>query len=291
MRKLLPLFLFCLSVDVIPAAQTIREFRWPALKAAGQVKNGEVMTAGPGTEVDCLMLSNTLARPAPVEILSIDQPGITAPVYALRGRVRYEGVEGTGYLEMWNLFSDGSAYFSRTLATQGPLASLSGSSAWRDMALPFSAAGTEKRPSKLVLNLVLPGRGKVWIGPLTLVQYDEREDPLASSGAWWNDRQGGMIGGIGGLVLGLGGALIGLLSSRGRGRSVVLMLMAAVALLGSAALIAGIVAVLHKQPYGVYYPLLLGGGLGAALFGGLRPAIRRRYAAIELRRMTAADAV
>jgi hypothetical protein len=71
----------------------------------------------------------------------------------------------------------------------------------------------------------------------------------------------------------------------------VLAAMALVTALSAIALAAGIFAVTHGQPYGVYYPLLLGGGLGFMLFGGLRPMVRRRYDEIELRRMSAADAV
>jgi hypothetical protein len=291
MRKLLSAVMLCALLDTALAEQAVREFSWPELKAAGRSKAGEVAPRGMGGDAGSLVLSNASARPATVELLVIDQPGITASVYALRGRIRYEGVEGTGYLEMWNHFADGSAYFSRTLAGQGPMAALSGTSGWRDLALPFSAAGTSKRPARLVVNLVLPGKGKVWIGPLKLVQYEEREDPLAVSGAWWTDRQGGLFGGIAGSLVGLAGALVGMLCMRGRGRAAAMAVMTALTVLGALALIFGIVAAGLGQPYGVHYPLLLGGGLGLMLFGGLRPIIRRRYAEIEMRRMSAADAV
>lgn len=291
MKKWMALLMICLWSSPASAEQVVRGFSWSQLKAAGRLTNGDVMPMGQGSDAESLALSNQSARPVRVEILVIDQPGITAPVYALRGRIRCEGVEGVGYMEMWSHFPDGAAYFSRSLAGQGPMAGLSGTSSWRDMVLPFSAAGTAKRPSRLVVSLVLPGRGKVWIGPLKLVQYAESEDPLASSGQWWTERDGGLIGGIAGCLLGLAGALIGLLSAGGRSRSVVMGVMAVVAILGAIVLVIGIVAAAHGQPYGVYYPLLLGGGLGFALFGGLRPMVRRRYDAIELRRMSAADAV
>jgi hypothetical protein len=291
MRKWMALLLVCLWSDPAPAQQIVREFSWSELKAGGSLKNGDVVSAAQGSGIESLEISNQSTQPVRIEVMVIDQPGITEAVYALRGRVRYEGVEGVGYLEMWSHFPDGSAYFSRTLAGQGPMANLSGTSAWRDMALPFSAAGTTKRPSRLVFNVVQPGKGRVWIGSLRLVQYRQGEDPLASSGEWWTERDGGLIGGIGGAVMGLAGALIGVLSARGRSRTVVLAVMALVTALSAIALAAGIFAVTHGQPYGVYYPLLLGGGLGFMLFGGLRPMVRRRYDEIELRRMSAADAV
>jgi len=42
-------------------------------------------------------------------------------MYVVRGRVQYNDVEGVAYLEMWNVMPDGSRFFSRTLAEQGPM--------------------------------------------------------------------------------------------------------------------------------------------------------------------------
>ena len=271
------------------AGEQLREFHWSELKAAGQLQNGEVVTPGPDNRGECLMVENQGAEPVTLQLLKVDRPGISLPIYAIRGRIRYEAVEGTGYLEMWNYFPDGSAYFSRTLGESGPTASLRGTSDWRDVSIPFSAAGTAKRPSILVINLVLPGKGRVWLGALTLFQYRENENPMALSRAWWTDRQGGIIGGIGGTVLGLMGALIGILVQTGRARSFVLGLMITLSALGVAILAGGITALALAQPYGVWFPLLLGGGLSAVLFGCLIPVARRRYAEVELRRMTSAD--
>src|SRR2546426_2211176 len=65
-------------------------------------------------------------------LVAIDRPGIDGDGYALSGRIRYQGVVGVGFLGMWSGFSDGSRYFSRTLASDGPHARISGDSGWRD---------------------------------------------------------------------------------------------------------------------------------------------------------------
>jgi hypothetical protein len=110
--------------------------------------------------------------------------------YALRGRVKYNGVATGSYLEMWNYLSEG-AFFSRSLDRSGPMGRLEGSSDWRIFVLPFMNRDGGSPPDKLVLNLVMMGAGTVEIGPLELVQFAAGEDPLADSSAWWSDRQAG----------------------------------------------------------------------------------------------------
>jgi len=215
-------------------------------------------------------------------LVAIADPAIRGNGYALTGRIRYRGVAGVGFLEMWSVFPDGARYFSRTLAGDGPQARISGDSEWRDFELPFNLNGSE-RPVRLELGLVLPGAARVWIGPLELTA------PGATSSAWWSDRTGGLIGGIAGSLIGITGAIVGVLIARGRGRRPVLTTMVALAVAGSALLVAGAVALAMSQPYAVYFPLILGGIILVAVFGpGFRRA-RRAYEDVELRRMRAMD--
>ncbi len=106
---------------------------------------------------------------------------------------------------------------------------------------------------------------------------------------WWGDRQGGIIGAIAGVVVGGLGALQGVLTSRGRAKETVMALTTVVLVAGILTLGLGIIAVVQGQPYGVYYPLLLAGGLGALLTGCMLPVIKRRYAEVEMRRISAMD--
>lgn len=215
-------------------------------------------------------------------LVAIDDPVIAGDAYALAGRIRYVGVTGVGFLETWSVFSDGGRYFSRTLASDGPQARISGDSDWRDFELPFYLNGPE-RPVRLELSLVLPGAGRVWIGPLELTS------PGAMSSAWWSDRAGGLIGGVAGSLIGITGAIVGVLVARGRGRRAVLATMAALAIIGGCLLVVGLVALARSQPYAVYFPLILGGIILVAVFGpGFRRA-RRAYEDAELRRMRAMD--
>jgi hypothetical protein len=225
--------------------------------------------------------------PGSTRIFSLDAPGVTGDSYAITGRVAYDDVAGDGYLEMWSDFAEGGRYFSRTLAASGPLAKLSGSSPERDFALPFFLTPDAPRPSRLEVNVVLPGAGHVVVSDLRFVP-----DASAATvpGAWWSDRTGGLLGGAAGSAVGMLGALIGVLCSLGRGRRFVLAGLLALGVSGLVLLAAGGLALAVRQPYGVWYPLVLLGGIDAVVAFSLLPTARRRYEELELRRMRALDA-
>ena len=197
---------------------------------------------------------------------------------------------GDGYLELWNHFPGYGPFFSRTVEDRGPMRALRGSSDWREFVLPFYITGNrDTSPTRLVLNVVLPGKGTVYLGPLRLVQYHGAADPMTAAGAWWSDRTAGWLGGIGGSMLGVLGGVIGLLGGRGKARRLVVALLGFMLVVGVASLIAGLIALLRSQPYGVYYPLVLLGILCTVLPTVMLATVRRRYEQAELRRMNAMD--
>ena len=95
------------SAEALPAGATLVAGGAGAGKASVQVVN-----PGPGP------LRATLAV--------FRRPALSTPYWSVRGRVRTEGVAGQGFLEMWSTFPDGSSFFSRTLAAEGPMRSLAG---------------------------------------------------------------------------------------------------------------------------------------------------------------------
>jgi len=212
----------------------------------------------------------------------IDHPPVDGAGYAIWGKVRYSGVEGAGFLEMWSVFPGRGRYFSRTMDTEGPVARIAGSSDWRTFELPFRVQDGVS-PSRLEVNLVLPGKGTVWIDSLQLVAG------LAEGSGWWSDRAGGIVGGVGGSLIGMMGALLGTLTAKRRARGFVLRSMLALTVLGAGLLLVGFAAVMLKQPYAVYFPLLLGGAIMAIVFGNGRRTARRAFEDAELRKMRALD--
>ena len=132
----------------------------------------------------------------------------------MKGRVRYENVSGDGYVEMWNVFANGR-YFTRTIGDQGPMRTITGNSDWRSIVLPFDATRAEAPPERLIINVVLPGRGEVTLVAMTLVELEPGE---WRSGV--NDSaQFDLWGGIAGATFGVFGGLLGWLGGLGEGEA------------------------------------------------------------------------
>ena len=274
---------------LVAPGDALSEFSWTKLHQAGGLPRVELVHAESKVAYERLKVTNPTDETVRMTILCLDDPKVTHATYALAGMVRCDRVAGQGYLEMLNVFPNGKRYFTRTLG-RGPLEPLSGSSGWRRFVLPFYITKTKDRPERLVVNVVLPGRGTVEVSTPVLIQYAAGEDPMAMPGQWWSDRAGGVVGGVLGALVGCLGGLIGWLGSRGVARGFVIGAIKALSFFGVCALAIGVVAVIRSQPYAVYYPLLVGGALCAAIPLGCLGRIRKRYEEIELRRMTALDA-
>jgi hypothetical protein len=107
--------------------------------------------------------------------------------------------------------------------------------------------------------------------------------------AWRDGRTAGMLGGVAGSIIGLIGGLIGVLGGLGKARRLVMSLLTFLSGVGVVCLVLGLGALVLSQPYGAYYPLLLLGFTCAIVPTALRGTVRRRFEAIELRRMKAMD--
>ena len=93
---------------------------------------------------------------AEVQGLSLDS---TKLVY--RAKVKSEALIGSAYLEMW-VWVDGKSYFSK-----GVQSSIKGTSDWKTLETPFILQKGQT-VNLVSLNLVINGRGTVWIDDLSL---------------------------------------------------------------------------------------------------------------------------
>jgi hypothetical protein len=265
-------------------AQEVRQFAWreKAMPAGAKLDGNGV-----------LEVANTNSTGRRVELLRVENPAVSAEVYALRGRVKYEGVQGDGFLEMWSVFppektgAPEGRFFSRTMAVSGDIGKITGSSDWREFQLPFNRSGSPAPPKQLEVNLVLPGSGTVYLEPIQLV-----ESPAALSGQakpWWSDRMAGLLGGTCGAVIGCLGSLLGFLAAKRKAKRFVLGTAYALIGFGCALAVAGLAAVLARQPYAVWFPLVLGAVLLLSIVPSRLRDMRRNYEDQELRRMAALD--
>jgi hypothetical protein len=214
-------------------------------------------------------------------LVSVTAPDLGRAGYVVSGQVRYSDVVGAAYLELWSVFADGSRYFSRTLATDGAMALLTGSSDWRPFEIPFSLQGGEP-PNRLEINVVLPGAGTVGIGTLRLSRVDAA--PALDQG-----QAIGLAGAVIGTTIGLYSALVSWLVGRRRARAFVIPSMTVLAGLGIVAIVAGAVAAILGTSLNVVIALVLPGIIVATAMRLAQPAIRAAYADAELRRMRAMD--
>lgn len=243
----------------------------PALAQEGELAARSFEVGGPATE----------------RIAVVEAPVVAGDRYAVSGTVAYEDVEGVGYLEMWSEFPDGGRYFSRTLDVGGPMGKLSGTSAERAFTLPFFLTPGAPRPVRLEVNVVLPAGGRVVVRNL---RFGSDVEAATTPGAWWSPETAGWGGGVAGSAVGVLGAAIGTLCSLGRGRRFVMAGLLALGVTGVLLAALGGVALALGQPYEVWYPLVLLGVLDPVLAFSLLPTARRRFEALELRRMQALDA-
>ena len=169
--------------DAAPDGKVVRKITWndvPLPKGTSLTKS-----AIHGSDT-ALVVEHGEAKPVQYALLSLENPGIHAKAYALRTTMRFTDVAGAGYLEMWNVFSPEEAgkedvrAFSRTLGPAGLMGRITGTSDWREVILPFDSTGAKGEPKKLEVNLFLPGKGRVEIADLELVEFADAKEMFAS---------------------------------------------------------------------------------------------------------------
>jgi len=108
---------------------------------------------------------------------------------------------------------------------------------------------------------------------------------------WWTVQEAGLLGAMGGAAIGIVGALIGTLAGafarQGKLKPVVMALLALLTVTCAGALVAGVTAVVAKQPYHVWFPLLLMGVIGTSIGAAMIPVMNNVYRQAEHRRFEA----
>ena len=111
-----------------------------------------------------------------------------------------------------------------------------------------------RAPSRLVVNVVLPGRGVIYLGPVQLMEQRGADAEGGGVSGRSPDRIAGLLWWIAGAMVGSIGALIGILTSLGRARRLVTLAATALVVCGTLAFVVGVVALARSQPYAVLPP-------------------------------------
>jgi hypothetical protein len=290
MRKI-PSFSLCLLCALTVSAQeTVSQFKSATLRPTPVTVEGR----------SCLKVENSSGFPVQVALATLTNVAVTGRFYSVSGEVKYNDVEGDGYLEMWSVFPSGR-YFSRGLEPVGPMGKISRTSGWRPFLLPFDRKGIAEMPTQLEINLVLPGRGTVYIGPIKFRENPEwNQYPNAAgvadvvrlelySSGWWPLFAAWKVTRIGVPVILALACLIGWLARRGDARRFVMATTAVCSTLGLVAVLATVVALAAGQPWWVWFPTAFFGLVLLAIFPLQMWRFRKRYGALELRRMASMD--
>lgn len=109
-------------------------------------------------------LRMTTNGPLVVQLFSTGDINIENARLIYRARVRTENLKGKAYLEMWCRFPGKGEFFSRALNMP-----LTGTTQWTTLETPFFLKKGEN-PDNVRLNMVINGKGTVWIDDIRLLK-------------------------------------------------------------------------------------------------------------------------
>ncbi len=104
----------------------------------------------------------TANQPTTVRLYETGDIDVENARLTYQAKIRTSDLQGKAYLEMWCQFTGRGEYFSRDLSSP-----LSGTTDWSTEETPFFLKKGEN-PDNVKLNLVIDGRGTVWIDDVHL---------------------------------------------------------------------------------------------------------------------------
>ena len=170
LNKKISAFAFMFSTIVFAAAcsqnsaETIMVKHYPIdslkeiISKSGIVLDKQITSDGNGS------VRITTDKPTTINLYETGDVNIENSQLIYQAKLRTEEVEGQVYIEMWCHFPGKGEFFSRAL--QSPL---SGNTEWTLQETPFFLKKSEN-PDNIRINLVINGKGTVWIDDIRLVK-------------------------------------------------------------------------------------------------------------------------
>ncbi len=132
--------------------QTIRTF---------SVNDRIIAQDGVRIDADTIRIESTEGRT--VRLYDVKDPSVHHCIVTYRVKMKAEKVEGRAFLEMWCSFPGRGEFFSKGLHQP-----ISGTSDWSRFEIPFYLKRGQT-PDLIKLNLVVEGRGVVWMKDIELL--------------------------------------------------------------------------------------------------------------------------
>jgi len=164
------LALFCLALMAAilvsgcskPSSTVIELKHYPVESMDGIISKANVAIDDQITSDGDGSLRITVNQPTTIRLYETGDIDIENARLTYQAKLRTESVEGKVYLEMWCQFTGKGEYFSRDLYSP-----LSGTVDWSTEETPFFLKKGEN-PDNVKLNLVVDGKGTVWIDDIHL---------------------------------------------------------------------------------------------------------------------------
>ncbi|MGH8703555.1 MAG: hypothetical protein ACREVR_20575 [Burkholderiales bacterium] len=99
-----------------------------------------------------------------IRLFEVEAPQAEQCLLAYRAKLKTEALAGRAFLEMWCRFPGRGEFFSKGLHH-----AVKGTTDWVSCETPFLLKKGE-RPDLIKLNLVIEGRGKVWVRDVQLLR-------------------------------------------------------------------------------------------------------------------------
>ena len=133
--------------------ETIRVFR----TTDATVSRGGIAVAEDGWAVDS-------SEAQTIRLFEVEAPQAEQCLLTYRAKLRTEALAGRAFLEMWCRFPGRGEFFSKGLHH-----AVKGTTDWASYETPFLLKKGQ-RPDLIKLNLVIEGRGKVWVKDVQLLR-------------------------------------------------------------------------------------------------------------------------
>jgi hypothetical protein len=104
------------------------------------------------------------SQPVTVRLYEVKDVSVENARLTYRAHLKTQNVIGQTYLEMWCVFPGSGEYFSRALKNP-----LTGTIDWTTMEAPFFLQKGQQ-PELIKLNVVINGKGTVWVDDITLTK-------------------------------------------------------------------------------------------------------------------------